>query len=931
MAIKELFYDQRPQVLLDPRASQRIDPRFKFTRNTTATYVDREGIIKRAPIGAPRWNYNPETKELEGFLLEPSGINYVERPEEIDHVAWTKERLTITANAITAPDGTLTADKLIPTAENNSHRFYRIIAGLSGDCCMSFFAKAAGYSRINVVSGVQANWPLNSTINLDAETISGNPENSLEEYPNGWYRAKIAIKNSVSSSSNLFYVLDNGGNTTFTGNGTSGVYIWGIQLEQGSIYPTSYIPTSGAAGTRAADLLSVEAPLPSSGSVYIDARAISANENDTLLSLKNSSNDKIDLGFFSNAATYNSVALIANYDGTSKASLPLPVPTTDRERNIITYGSQNYQYGSSTARFATSLSSSVPTDLNKLSIGHDSVDPTKAFNGYLNSAYLWSGELTPAVAEALVRSELDPINADTFVPTGPAGSLSIVINTQGAAADGNKVFELPAESVANDNDIVITWGDQTESGLENAAAELGAPGLTKTYTAAGIYSIFVEGQLENLQFNNSASAPDLVQIVRWGTTANGNDVFLSPSTMANAFYGCSQLDFSSVAKTTNLPDTSAVADWSNAFRGCSSITGIFPQFNFSGATNFVNAWRDCSSLTAFTAAGGQPQNVTNFSAAWYGCSGLTSFPLISTSSATAMSSAWQNCASLTTFPLINTSNVTDFSGAWRDCSSLTSFPLIDTAQGVNFLVAWRGCSSLTSFPLINTSSATSLAQAWFGCNSLTSFPLLNTSSVTTLNYAWYGCNSLTSFPLIDTSSCANFAQTWLGCSGLTSFPALNTSAGTNFRDAWFGCGGLTSFPVIDTSAGTDFSRTWYSCGSLAVFPSLDFDAATGLASDASNTFTGFRQTWFSCGALTTFPANLFDNTTCTRYLDAFTDCALTAASIENILVSINTANTSDGNLSLQGGTNAAQSTWTTAATNAYNALVGRGWTITFNP
>jgi hypothetical protein len=74
---------------------------------------------------------------------------------------------------------------------------------------------------------------------------------------------------------------------------------------------------------------------------------------------------------------------------------------------------------------------------------------------------------------------------------------------------------------------------------------------------------------------------------------------------------------------------------------------------------------------------------------------------------------------------------------------------------------------------------------------------------------------------------------------------------------------------------------------------------------------------------------MFNTTTCTRYLNAFNNCALTAQSIENILVSINTANTSNGNLSLQGGTNAAKTTWTANANTAYDALVARGWTITF--
>jgi hypothetical protein len=71
-------------------------------------------------------------------------------------------------------------------------------------------------------------------------------------------------------------------------------------------------------------------------------------------------------------------------------------------------------------------------------------------------------------------------------------------------------------------------------------------------------------------------------------------------------------------------------------------------------------------------------------------------------------------------------------------------------------------------------------------------------------------------------------------------------------------------------------------------------------------------------------------TTPAHYLSALASCALTAQSIENILVSINTANTSNGNLTLSGGTNANTSTWSTAANNAYIALVGRGWTITQN-
>jgi hypothetical protein len=131
---------------------------------------------------------------------------------------------------------------------------------------------------------------------------------------------------------------------------------------------------------------------------------------------------------------------------------------------------------------------------------------------------------------------------------------------------------------------------------------------------------------------------------------------------------------------------------------------------------------------------------------------------------------------------------------------------------------------------------------------------------------------------------------------------------------------------------TTLYGAWYNCSTLTNFPSLIFTSSvTGNATDPPSAASGFVSSWENCSSLTNFPANRFNNVTnCNRFLEAWTGCALTAQSIENILVSINAAGTSNGNLGIGGGTNAAKTTWSTAANTAYNALVARGWTITFN-
>ena len=266
-----------------------------------------------------------------------------------------------------------------------------------------------------------------------------------------------------------------------------------------------------------------------------------------------------------------------------------------------------------------------------------------------------------------------------------------------------------------------------------------------------------------------------------------------------------------------------------------------------------------------------------------------------------------------------------FNNVTADASQITSVVIGSGANlGTDLTKAWRGATNMASFvcPFDVTSGVADFKEAWRLCNSLTSFPLIDTSSGTNFSAAWHSCSSLTSFPLLNTSSSTNFGAAWYNCRNLTSFPSINTSLGTNFGAAWQGCNSLTSFPLINTSSGTDFTATWQNCSSLTSFALIDTSSGTN-----------FLQAWRFCASLADFPANMFDTTgtlVATAFANAWNNCALTAQSIENILVSLDTNGATGITLSIDGGTNAAKTTWSAAAVTAYDNLIVKGWTISFN-
>lgn len=223
---------------------------FSLDRDTIGTRVRKDGLIEEVVADTPRLDYT--NSDCPAMLRECQRTNLYTYSESFSNIF--SNQLTVTDNSATSPQGNFNASSIIPTTTNTVH-YLSLPNSSTGTVTFSVFAKANGYNYIYLHlfdgSNGRAWFNINEGI---VGTTDGTISADIKQMPNGWYKCIITrvLTGSLTQADIAF--SDNDNVTIFAGDGTSGVYIFGAQLEAG-LGSTSYIKTEGTIQTRDLDNL----------------------------------------------------------------------------------------------------------------------------------------------------------------------------------------------------------------------------------------------------------------------------------------------------------------------------------------------------------------------------------------------------------------------------------------------------------------------------------------------------------------------------------------------------------------------------------------------------------------------------------------------------------------------------------------------------
>jgi hypothetical protein len=362
-----------------------------YTPTTTAAITNYIPALQTAASGVARFDHNPTTGESLGLLIEEQRVNIQTYSDQFNDSIWGKFRSSIVSNTIIAPDGTLTGDKLIEdTTATNDHRVqsfptisnataytgsvYVKAGELTSVEVLLYRGATFGGATVNLTNG-SVSAPLNGGVSSLASTTV------VTSVGNGWYRISIPFT-SDGTSGGLRISLVKSNAVLYTGDGFSGIYIWGAQLEAGA-FATSYIPTVASQVTRSNDAASMTGTNFSSwyradeSTLYGEISPLSIRPTDFIYASINdtSNNNKIVFGHYQVQPYMQVVVNNVFQAGINSNYTSISVGSTVKA--VATAKVNDFAISAQGTTAATDTLGTMPSSLSQMEIGKST-----------NSAYL---------------------------------------------------------------------------------------------------------------------------------------------------------------------------------------------------------------------------------------------------------------------------------------------------------------------------------------------------------------------------------------------------------------------------------------------------------------------------------------------------------------------------------------------------------------
>lgn len=234
-----------------------------FTRAGTRNFFNSSGVLASAPTGDACFEYDNNLACL-GLSINDAATNICLQSNTFSSGTWQKFASSITAS-ITGPDNTASAWKIVESNTTANHEVFQPKTITSGAVYVySAYFKASERTRVEVRAGSSAQAMI-IDFRIDGEpayryrtgTDFTNISGGMEQIGNlGWYRIWLSGQSTTTTGDIRIRLVNASDATNYLGDGLSGIYVYGFQLETGSL-PTAFINTTTASASTVADLAKV--------------------------------------------------------------------------------------------------------------------------------------------------------------------------------------------------------------------------------------------------------------------------------------------------------------------------------------------------------------------------------------------------------------------------------------------------------------------------------------------------------------------------------------------------------------------------------------------------------------------------------------------------------------------------------------------------